>query len=104
MRHAVTAPLCAQPTAYEAGPGRLTSISLAEPHAALPSDTLLLPPHTMADFALAARDLGVGLIGACCGAQPHHVRAMAEALGKHTEVPAPEVSRSLTPAALQPSA
>ena len=37
----------------------------------------------MADFAAAARDLGVNYVGICCGGGPHHVRAMAEALGPH---------------------
>lgn len=36
----------------------------------------------MADFARQARDMGVTYIGICCGAGPHHVRAMAEALGR----------------------
>ena len=36
----------------------------------------------MADFAVAAQDLGVGFIGICCGGAPHHVRSMAEALGR----------------------
>jgi betaine-homocysteine S-methyltransferase len=40
----------------------------------------------LAAFAAAARDLGVNYIGVCCGGAPHHVRAMAEALGR--EVPA----------------
>ena len=34
----------------------------------------------------AARELGVNYIGVCCGGAPHHVRSMAEALGR--EVPA----------------
>jgi betaine-homocysteine S-methyltransferase len=38
----------------------------------------------MADFARRARDIGVDYIGICCGAGPHHVRAMAEALGRKT--------------------
>jgi betaine-homocysteine S-methyltransferase len=38
----------------------------------------------MADFARRARDIGVNYIGICCGAGPHHVRAMAEALGRQT--------------------
>ena len=29
-----------------------------------------------------ARDLGVRYFGVCCGAGPHHIRAMAEALGR----------------------
>jgi betaine-homocysteine S-methyltransferase len=36
----------------------------------------------MADFARRARDIGVDYIGICCGGGPHHVRAMAEALGR----------------------
>jgi betaine-homocysteine S-methyltransferase len=36
----------------------------------------------MADYAIEARDMGVGFIGACCGVAPHHIRAMAEALGR----------------------
>jgi betaine-homocysteine S-methyltransferase len=47
----------------------------------------------MADFAVAARDLGVSYVGICCGAGPHHVRAMAEALGR--TVPASKYSPSM---------
>jgi betaine-homocysteine S-methyltransferase len=47
----------------------------------------------MADFAARARDAGVGYIGICCGAGPHHVRAMAEAIGR--EVPASKYSPSM---------
>lgn len=35
-----------------------------------------------ADFARSARALGVRYLGVCCGGGPHHVRAMAEALGR----------------------
>jgi len=34
--------------------------------------------------------MGINYIGICCGAGPHHVRAMAEALGR--TVPASEYS------------
>ena len=47
----------------------------------------------MADFAVAARDLGVNYLGICCGAGPHHVRAMAEALGR--TVPASNYSPAM---------
>ena len=47
----------------------------------------------MAKFALQARELGVDYIGICCGAGPHHVRAMAEALGR--QVPASKYSPSM---------
>jgi betaine-homocysteine S-methyltransferase len=48
----------------------------------------------MADFAVKARDLGVTYIGICCGAGPHHVRAMAEALGR--TVPASRYSPDMS--------
>ena len=44
--------------------------------------------YEMATFARAAYDLGVRYLGVCCGGAPHHVRAMAEALGR-----TPEASR-----------
>ncbi|HEU5419083.1 MAG TPA: homocysteine S-methyltransferase family protein [Streptosporangiaceae bacterium] len=47
----------------------------------------------MASFAAAARDLGVNYVGICCGGAPHHVRAMAEALGR--DVPASKYSPAL---------
>ena len=45
-------------------------------------DPFLCTRFEMADFAAAARDLGVGFIGICCGGAPHHVRSMAERLGR----------------------
>jgi betaine-homocysteine S-methyltransferase len=48
----------------------------------------------MADFAAAAKDAGVGYIGVCCGGAPHHVRAMAERLGR--TVPASRYSPDLS--------
>jgi betaine-homocysteine S-methyltransferase len=38
----------------------------------------------MADFARWAAAEGVDYVGICCGGGPHHVRAMAEALGRET--------------------
>lgn len=40
--------------------------------------------YEMADFAEKAFAMGVRYLGTCCGAGPHHVRAMAEALGRTT--------------------
>ena len=45
-------------------------------------DPFLLTRYEMADFTVKARDMGVNYIGICCGAGAHHVRAMAEALGR----------------------
>ena len=47
----------------------------------------------MAQLAFQARDLGMDCVGICCGAGPHHVRAMAEALGR--QVPASKYSPSM---------
>ena len=38
-------------------------------------------PEVMAKYARNVRDLGVSMIGGCCGSTPKHIRAMAEALG-----------------------
>ena len=56
-------------------------------------DPFLLTRFEMADFTLAARDMGIHYIGICCGAGPHQVRAMAEALGR--KVSASEYSPDL---------
>lgn len=45
-------------------------------------DTFLASRTEMADFAAQAKKMGVNYIGVCCGAGPHHVRSMAEALGR----------------------
>ncbi|MBM6400746.1 homocysteine S-methyltransferase family protein [Phycicoccus sonneratiae] len=37
-------------------------------------------PEAMAEHALELRDLGIDVIGACCGSSPEHTRAMAAAL------------------------
>jgi betaine-homocysteine S-methyltransferase len=36
----------------------------------------------LGEFASAALALGVRYLGVCCGAAPHHIRAVAEAAGK----------------------
>lgn len=38
--------------------------------------------YEMAEFATKAHELGVSFLGVCCGGAPHHIRSMAEALGK----------------------
>ena len=38
--------------------------------------------YEIADFAQEAYELGVRYLGVCCGAGPHHIRSMAEALGR----------------------
>jgi betaine-homocysteine S-methyltransferase len=38
--------------------------------------------YEIADFTRRAYELGVGYLGVCCGAGPHHIRSVAEALGR----------------------
>jgi betaine-homocysteine S-methyltransferase len=38
--------------------------------------------YELAEFTKAASDLGVTYLGVCCGAAPHHIRSVAEALGR----------------------
>jgi hypothetical protein len=39
----------------------------------------------MGGFGREAFDLGIRYLGICCGAGPHHIRALAEALGRHPQ-------------------
>jgi len=54
----------------------------------------LLTRYEMADFCKQAAAMGVKYIGMCCGGQPHHLRSMAEALGRHP--PASDFSPDLS--------
>jgi betaine-homocysteine S-methyltransferase len=38
--------------------------------------------YEIAEFGREAQALGVNYLGVCCGAGPHHIRALAEALGR----------------------
>ena len=48
-------------------------------------------PAVMADYACLARDLGVRIIGGCCGTTPAHLRAMREALETRPAGPRPSL-------------
>ena len=48
-------------------------------------------PELMADYAVLARDLGVKIIGGCCGTQPEHLRAMKAALESTPPGPRPNL-------------
>jgi len=78
--------VAAQPVPYRTSEASPTMESLRADGVArvfpLALDPFSCTRFEMADFALAARGLGVNYVGICCGAGPHHVRAMAEALGR----------------------
>ena len=48
-------------------------------------DPFMCTRAEIADFGREAFALGVRYLGVCCGAGPHHIRALAEALGRHPE-------------------
>jgi methionine synthase I (cobalamin-dependent) len=88
IRAAVDVAVAAQPVPYRTSPVAPAFESLASADG-LHAFPIALEPFQctrfeMADFAVRARDIGVDYVGICCGAGPHHVRAMAEALGRAT--------------------
>jgi betaine-homocysteine S-methyltransferase len=98
IREAVDCRVAAQPVPYRTTTAQPIFQDLREPGCPCAFPLRLDPfVHTrfeMAEFAVRARDLGVDYIGICCGGAPHHVRAMAEALGR--KVPASRYSPDLT--------
>jgi betaine-homocysteine S-methyltransferase len=97
IRDRVSCAVAAQPVPYRTSETSPTMESLRAGNEArafpLALDPFSCTRFEMADFAAAARDLGVNYVGICCGAGPHHVRAMAEALGR--TVPASKYSPSM---------
>lgn len=86
LRAAVDGPIALVPVPYRTTP-RAKSFQFLKRRQGDSAYTLGLDQHYLdrtetAEFALAARELGVGFIGLCCGAGPQHIRAMAEALGR----------------------
>jgi betaine-homocysteine S-methyltransferase len=88
---AVDVPVAALPVPYRTTEAEPSFQSLRDPAAAslpsgIPFPTALDPftcnRYEIADFTRQARELGVRYFGLCCGAGPHHVRSMAEALGR----------------------
>jgi methionine synthase I (cobalamin-dependent) len=80
-------PVAALPVPYRTHPEQPSFQSLRDPmNPDRPFPTALDPftcnRHEIAEFTAAAGELGVSYFGLCCGAAPHHVRAMAEALGR----------------------
>jgi betaine-homocysteine S-methyltransferase len=93
IRDAVSVPVAALPVPYRTHEAEPSFQSLRDPEAPdgvgeRPFPTALDPftcsRYEIAEFAAAAYELGVGYLGVCCGGAPHHVRAIAEALGRAT--------------------
>jgi len=98
IRQALQGPLAALPVPYRTTEAEPTFQALTDQgRRAFPIglDPLTQTRFEVADFAIQAQKMGVNYVGLCCGAGPHHIRAMAEALGR--QVPAsrysPDMSR-----------
>ncbi len=87
----VEGPLAALPVPYRTTPEEVNFQALTDPGCdCIPDrpfptalEALACNRYEIAEFAKKALALGVQYQGVCCGAGPHHIRAMAEALGKN---------------------
>ena len=91
IREAVSCPVAALPVAYRTTAEQPSFQSLEDPDCAClprerPFPTALDPftvnRYEVEEFTREALALGVTYLGVCCGASPHHIRSMAEALGR----------------------
>lgn len=88
IREAVSCPVAALPVPYRTTGGHPTMQALRDPGRggaqAFPTglDPFTCTRDELGEFAVSALGLGVSYLGVCCGAGPHHVRAVAEAVGK----------------------
>ncbi len=88
IREAVSGHVAALPVPYRTHEHQPSFQSLRDPaHPdVIPFPTALDPfvctRYEVADFAKEAGELGIDYIGLCCGAAPHHIRSLAEALGR----------------------
>jgi betaine-homocysteine S-methyltransferase len=94
IREAVSGHVAALPVPYRTRDDEPTFQAIHDPvrpdEMAFPTalDGLMCTRNEITDFAREAREIGVDYLGLCCGAGPHHIRALAEAIGR-----APPASR-----------
>jgi betaine-homocysteine S-methyltransferase len=91
IREAVGCHVAALPVPYRTTDAEPTFVDLSDPGYGRPAterpfpvnlDPLLCNRQEVAEFAREAFDHGIRYLGLCCGAGPHTVRALAEALGR----------------------
>jgi betaine-homocysteine S-methyltransferase len=91
VRSAVRCHVGGLPVPYRTTPAEPTFQSLTDPNCACIPDDRPFPAaldpfvcnrYEIGEFGKEAYALGVRYLGVCCGAGPHHVRGLAEALGR----------------------
>jgi betaine-homocysteine S-methyltransferase len=91
VRESVSGHVAALPVPYRTHDNEPTFQSLRDPHGAeLPGgrpfptalDPFMCNRYEIAEFAKDAYEMGIGYLGLCCGGGPHHIRSLAEALGR----------------------
>jgi betaine-homocysteine S-methyltransferase len=89
IRAAVKCHVAALPVPYRTTPEQPSFMSLTDPccgnERAFPVglDPFLCTRQEIFDFGREAFAQGIRYLGVCCGAGPHHIRALAESLGRH---------------------
>jgi betaine-homocysteine S-methyltransferase len=89
IRAAVKCHVAALPVPYRTTPDQPSFMALTDPccgdRRAFPVglDPFVATRSEIFDFGREAYALGVRYLGVCCGAGPHHIRALAESLGRH---------------------
>jgi betaine-homocysteine S-methyltransferase len=88
IRDAVSGHVAALPVPYRTHDDEPTFQAIRDPvrpdAMAFPTslDGLMCTRDEISEFATAALEIGVDYLGLCCGAGPHHIRALAEAIGR----------------------
>ena len=103
VRAAVRCHVAGLPVPYRTTPAEPTFQSLTDAGAPegrpFPTglDPFLCSRYEIAEFGRAAYEIGVRYLGVCCGAGPHHVRSLAEALGRRPEASrySPDMSKHI---------
>lgn len=110
IRGAVSCQVAALPVPYRTTPEMATFQLLEDADCDCVPDTGSFPTaldsfacnrYEMAEFAKQAYAMDVRYLGACCGAGPHHIRSIAEALGRRP--PASKYSPDMSKHAYQGS-
>jgi betaine-homocysteine S-methyltransferase len=100
IRAAVKCHVAGLPVPYRTHPAQPSFMSLRDPccgdRMAFPDglDPFLATRSEIFDFGREAFDAGIRYLGVCCGAGPHHIRALAESLGRHP--PASRYSKDMS--------